>query len=387
MTIAGRLRLLRHWWHSAIDGSDAPIDVYLTPEEACITMGVREMACRLNNDAASFKKAAANLLRVGQIRMCGDQLRQLVEAEGTKVVARQQAQTLPPAFTAADCKVPQTSTTRLYLGIDGVMVPTITDAEKKKRREKVVEKRRVRQAAGRVLKPLSPRTTGTDHSYKEFKTITCYDETNEHKQIILSRAGRKRVAPALSRLASDVGWHKADETIVIVDGANWIPTQIQEADLRPDGLGLDFYHLAENVHKARKVVFGSESAEGKVWAEKLLHTFKHEGYEPAREQLLVWHAPLRGKKRAMAMKLLNYVVDRRDMINYPEFRKQDWQIGSGPTEARCRTSTSRLKRSGQRWDMRNAEKVAAVGNLRDSNQWEQYWPNLKFAPSQTQPIR
>ena len=335
------------------------------------------MACRLNNDAASFDKAANNLERVGQIKMCGEQLRQLVESEGAQVLARQRAQTLAPAFTVADCKVPQQSITRIYCGVDGVMVPTITDVEKKKRREKHVEKRRVRQAAGRSLKPLSPRKTGTDQSFKEFKTITCYDETNQHKHILLSRVRRKRVAPVLRRLASDLHWHMADEKVAIVDGASWIPPQLQEADLRPTGLGLDFYHLAENVHKARKAVFGGESAEGQQWADRLLHTFKHEGYDAAREQLLTWHANLRGNKRKTAMKLINYVVDRRDMINYPEFSHNGWQIGSGPTEARCRTSTSRLKRNGQRWDNQNAEKVAAMGNLRDSDQWEKYWPNIK----------
>jgi len=61
------------------------------------------------------------------------------------------------------------------------------------------------------------------------------------------------------------------------------------------------------------------------------------------------------------------------MINYPEFIAKGWQIGSGPTEARCKTSTSRLKRSGQRWDRRSAEQIAALGNLRDSGQWDAYW--------------
>jgi hypothetical protein len=37
--------------------------------------------------------------------------------------------------------------------------------------------------------------------------------------------------------------------------------------------------------------------------------------------------------RAAADRLLNYVSERQDMINYPEFISKGWQIGSGPTTA------------------------------------------------------
>ena len=80
--------------------------------------------------------------------------------------------------------------------------------------------------------------------------------------------------------------------------------------------------------------------------------------------------PLRGLKRAAAKQLLGYITERREMIN---FLTNGWQIGSGPTEARCKTSTSRLKRSGARWNLDNAESVSALTNLRDSNQWQPDW--------------
>jgi hypothetical protein len=128
------------------------------------------------------------------------------------------------------------------------------------------------------------------------------------------------------------------------------------------------------VHRCRRQVFGEKNADGASWADSLLHTIKHDGYQTAREQLLTWRTDLRGQKRQAADRLINYIVERRDMINYPQFAQKGWQIGSGPTEARCKTSTSRLKRSGQRWLGRHAEAVAALTNLRDSDQWYKYWP-------------
>ncbi len=347
---------------------------------ASITVGVREMACRLNNDAASFEKAADNLARTAQIDMSAEQLRLVVAEEGRRVMAAQQASAIPTAFTACDCTIPDDPThTRMYSGVDGVMVPLVTEAEAKKRREKIVQKRRDLAAHGRRLQPLPSRRPGSDLPYKEFKTITFYDETNEHRHIVLARTKRTSVDAVLKREAARLKFDEAHERIGVVDGASWIPPQLESAGLRLDGLGLDFYHLSENVHRARRRVFGEKNADGTAWAESLLHTFKHDGYESAREQLLNWRTNLRGSKRKAADRLINYVVDRRDMISYPEFVENGWQIGSGPTEARCKTSTSRLKRSGQRWLGRHAEAVAALTNLRDSDQWSKYWTNLPTA--------
>jgi hypothetical protein len=138
-------------------------------------------------------------------------------------------------------------------------------------------------------------------------------------------------------------------------------------------LGLDFDHLSENVHRARRQVFGEESDAGKSWAVELLHTFKQAGYQPAWDRLVAWPSACRGKKRAAADHLLNYVSPRWDMINDPEFQRRGWQIGSGPTESRCKTSTFRLKGRGRRWNRRNAEAVAALTTLADSHQWPLYW--------------
>ena len=430
LTINGRVRLRRTWWHSAGDGSEAPIDRVLSRDGATVTRGVCELACRLNNDAAGFDKAADNLKRAAQVAMSGEQLRLIVLSEGQRVLAAQQANAVKPSFTARDCRVKQDVTpaapaattatattsasvtsaaaelvgvpipklvtslaspsrpsvsaasgspsstpvkTRMYVGVDGVMVPVVTDSEKQKRREKVVAKRRVAARPGRPRVPLPPRRRGADQSYKEFKTITFYDESNEHHHVLLSRVRRPQVGSLLRREATRLKFLEANERITNVDGASWIPPQLDAAHLQLHGRGLDFYHLAENVHEARRSVFGSENSAGQTWAATLLHTFKHDGYEAAHEQLLKWLTPLRGHKRAAAKKLLNYITERRDMINYPEFTTNGWQLGSGPTEARCKTGTTRLKRSGARWNLDNAESVAALTNLRDSDQWQPYW--------------
>ncbi len=104
-----------------------------------------------------------------------------------------------------------------------------------------------------------------------------------------------------------------------------------------------------------------------------MHTFKHEGYEAAWEKLLSWRQERRRGHRQAADRLVNYVSERRDMIKYPAFQEKGWQIGSGPTEATCKTLTARLKGSGMRWDSNNAEALMGLEALYQSGQWDAYW--------------
>jgi hypothetical protein len=109
----------------------------------------------------------------------------------------------------------------------------------------------------------------------------------------------------------------------------------------------------------------------------VLHVFKHEGYEAGWQKLLTWRTTLHGSaKRKAADALIGYVSERHDMIRYPEFIAQGWQIGSGPTEATCKTLTARLKGSGMRWDAHNAESLMALEALSQSGLWKDYWRTL-----------
>lgn len=374
LTINGRVKVVRRWWYSISAGSVVPADHWIDDQYQSVSGGVREMACRLNNDGHSFDRTAENLARTAQIRVSGEQLRRLVLEAGAAVLQAQQSGHIAPAFRATEClvdpKFPQGST-RIYTGVDGVMVPIITDAEKVLRRKQVCEKR---QRRGKKCRPLPPRQKGADQSFKEFKVGVFYDELGQHWHEVLSRGKRRSVGTLLRREAKRLNFSQADERIAIVDGATWIRNQLEEQPLGLSGLGLDFYHLSENVHRCRRAVYGDENADGTAWVAELLHTLKHADYAVAWDRLVEWRRSLSSpRKKKAADRLLNYVSERRDMINYPEFRARGWQIGSGPTESRCKTSTSRLKGRGRRWNLRNAEAVAALTTLHDSHQWQIYW--------------
>lgn len=369
VTVNGRIRLWRRRWHSPGDGTSTPLDQWVDAVEGTISLGVREMACRLNGDGKNFDKAASNLARTAQVDLSGETLRVLVETEGKRVVQAQKAGRLPVNWSAADCQT-ETGTSRIYFGSDGVMVPLVSDAEKRSRRQKIKAKRRQR---GRKARPLPAMKGGADQKYKEFKVIAYYDENQDHRLVSGTRGDHEVAGRLMRREASRIRLDQADEKVGNVDGSPWIRNQVQQQSLPLDALGLDFYHLSENVHKARREIYGDEDDAGKQWAGQVLHTFKHEGYEAAWRQLLQWRLELRRGQRVAADKLLNYVSERREMIDYPAFQAKGWQIGSGPTEATCKTLTARLKGSGMRWDSDNAEAIMELEALYQSGLWDEYW--------------
>src|SRR4051812_39561789 len=146
LTVNGRITLSRRRYAAAGVDSVHPLDAWLDRAADTLSRGVREMACRLNLASRNFEKAAANLARTAQVRLGGETLRQAVESEGKAVAAAAAAGRLPIPWTFADCPAldqdgEPTERTRVYLGADGVMVPTLTDAEKQARRAGVEAKR------------------------------------------------------------------------------------------------------------------------------------------------------------------------------------------------------------------------------------------------------
>jgi hypothetical protein len=364
-------------------GSCHPLDGWLDKVEDTISLGLREMACRLNQASRNFDKAADNLARTAQVKMSGEFLRQVVESEGKAIQAAAKAGRLPVEWDASDCPAldkdgQPTEKTRVYLGSDGVMVPMVTDAEKQKRRHKTKAKR---QKRGKKCKPLPRAKKGADLPYKEFKIVTLYDDTCEHRLVSVTRGDCEKAGQLMRRDAGRVGLDRADDKVAVVDGAEWIKNQLVQQSVPLDAIGLDFYHFAENVHKARRAVYGEEDpkdkeAPGNVWAAGLLHLAKHESYVKVEEAVWEWAFGWRGAKRKAALALLNYMSERDDMIRYKEFKEVGRQIGSGPTESMCKATRQRVKGRGMRWNSDNAEALMAIESLEQSGGWQAYWDSL-----------
>ena len=370
VNINGTMGIRRRHYYSKQEGTCTPIDALLDAVEATVSQGVVEMAARLNTGAKSFARACEDLYRTAQIRINRESFRQIVVGEGKRALALARSGKLTVGWYAKDCRGEDGKST-LYLSSDGFMAPMVTDAEKRKRRAQVMEKRRKTRGKRRRLGRVKP---GADQRYKEFKAVMFYDQAMEHRLVSVTRGDCRAAGGLMARDAGRLGFGAADYRVGNIDGGPWIIGQIKSRHLPMTAVGLDFFHLAENVHKAMHVIYGVDDAAGKALAGEWLHTVKHEGYAPFREMLLQKRSQLRSRANKAAMdQLINYVSDRREMIRYPEFLAHGWQIGSGPMESQCGVIPMRIKGPGKRWDADNAEAVMALEAVHQSNLWSKLW--------------
>ena len=179
--------------------------------------------------------------------------------------------------------------------------------------------------------------------------------------------------------AAKLKFARANEKISVSDGAEWIRKQLQVRLPMLDAMILDYYHLTEHLAKAANTCFGQGSEKANLWRKELLGLAWDEGPAAMLVRIHETRRLLRSPtKREELRKLEQYVAKRVDMLDYPTFREVGFDLGSGPTEAFCKTLTARLKGSGMRWDSPNAEGIMALAAMDQSGQWQSYW-NLQNA--------
>jgi hypothetical protein len=260
----------------------------------------------------------------------------------------------------------------MYVSADGVLVPTTTAAEKHKRRATVLAKRKQMPAKQRRgLARLGPVKKGSDQRYKQVYLTSFYDQSQEHRLVGVTRKDHRGLGKLLRRDAARVHLRAASQRLGLVDGAVCLRNHLSVLPL--EAVLLDFHHLGDHVGDAGSKTLGEQTPARDQWVNEVLHTLKHEGYEPSLEKLLSWRSELRGGKRKVANGLLKYVVQREEMMDYPRYVERGCDIGSGPVESMCGVTTDRIKGRGRRWDLDNAESLMALEAMYQSNLWDQYW--------------
>jgi hypothetical protein len=324
------------------------------------------MCCR-EASRSSFRRAAEDLGRVGQIHLSHETLRSVVEAEGLQGLAQQGLGELGPAWTAADCIDKPSDKSCVITGADGVMVPLVTEQEKSKRR-----RGRKRRRKGLPRRRCIRR--GSDQSYKEFKILTFYDPSHEHQYALGTSGDHKVLGRLMRREARKLRLDQADLAYSVSDGADWIRRQYElQLPMLKDKV-LDYYHLRDHVIKASYILFGEGAEKALVWRKQMCSCVLEQGPVELLELLVALRKKLRARSKRKALNgLIGYIARRLDMLDYPRFRASGYDIGSGPTEAFCKTLTSRLKGPGMRWDKPHAEAMMALASVRSSGLWSTYW--------------
>jgi len=166
--------------------------------------------------------------------------------------------------------------------------------------------------------------------------------------------------------------------IGVADGAaeNW--TFLEE---HTEAQVLDFYHASEYVAKVANAVF-SKKAEREPWLDDRLHRLKHKQGAASRlikeMEEFQQHPHLSKRAREDLKASLTYFRNHKHQMSYARYQAKGWPIGSGVTEAACKTLVKqRLCSSGMRWKEKGAAVVLSLRSLiRSSGRWQQFWEKI-----------
>ena len=148
---------------------------------------------------------------------------------------------------------------------------------------------------------------------------------------------------------------------------------------------LDFYHASEYVGKAAAVMFKGtkKKAEREAWLGNQLHQLKHKQGAVSRllsvlEEFLSTTLLTNAEDVKTLVATVTYLQNQKERMKYSYSVKRNWPIGSGVTEAACKTLIKhRLCKSGSRWKDEGALAVLSIRGLRlTPGRWQEFWRNL-----------
>ena len=169
--------------------------------------------------------------------------------------------------------------------------------------------------------------------------------------------------------------------VVLSDGAHWIRRVAQECFPQRTQI-LDWYHLAEHVHAAARVIYGSDESTAAAFAKTQLDLLDQGLVSCALDALRFVEKSVRRKPAREALESLrSYLSDNSDRVDYPAYRYQHLPIGSGCVESAIgHVLQQRMKRAGMHWQSRGADSMIALRSLfRSFDQWDRFLEHRRRA--------
>jgi len=153
---------------------------------------------------------------------------------------------------------------------------------------------------------------------------------------------------------------------------------------------LDFWHVTEYIHAAAAAVERLRT-DREDWIDEACHALKHE-HGAARGLLDQFkEANTDGLSAGVKEDLqaaISYFENNLGRMNYASYRKSKLPIGSGITEAACKTVVKeRMCGSGMKWSQNGSDCVLTLRALALSKgRWEEFWQKMaQFGPGELSP--
>src|SRR3974390_2453665 len=140
---------------------------------------------------------------------------------------------------------------------------------------------------------------------------------------------------------------------------------------------IDYYHACEYISKLAEALF-ADAKQAQSWARKMRRWLKTKPrgiYRVLRSAAAIRRRRVViGDKRKKYKNAYNYLRKRIRFLDYCEYRRNHLPIGSGVTEAACKTVfTQRLKQSGMTWSLEGGQWIVDLRVVHLSGIWPQVY--------------
>jgi hypothetical protein len=155
---------------------------------------------------------------------------------------------------------------------------------------------------------------------------------------------------------------------------------------------LDFYHVCTYIGKMADALFGTDMQAGTQWFAKMRRWLRERPQGAAQvlrsAMQLLDRRKMTKVQKTEYWKAYRYVRRHRRFMDYAGYRRRGLPIGSGVTEAACKTVfTQRFKRSGMRWHAESGQVILDLRVIYLSGIWEEAFARELDARTLPQPIR
>lgn len=135
--------------------------------------------------------------------------------------------------------------------------------------------------------------------------------------------------------------------------------------------GVDFWHLVEKLGAASRLLDGDHDKRIARWRLRLLNV-EHAALDILAELRASGREHVQVGETEPVHEAITYIDNAHDKMNYAALRAAGLPIGSGNTEATCKTLVEvRAKRAGSRWNIDTARHIIQLRALATSDRWDE----------------
>jgi hypothetical protein len=367
LSAVGEVRVSRPYYLCAhCHTGQFPADVELDVENTGLSPAVRRMQALVGQEAA-FDHGRQQLKMLAGLEVTTKAVERTAEAIGGDIAKRQQ-QEIQRAVQLDLPIVVGEPIPFLYVQMDGAGVPVVQKETEGRKGKTEGQPAHTREAKlGCVFTQTGWDQEGYPIRDPDSTTYTGAIETAEE-------FGKRLYLEAWKR-----GWSRAEEKVVIGDGAEWIwnlvkvhfPGAVQIVDL---------YHARQHLWDLARKLLPNDEIGQKAWIKthqkRLLDKGKIETLVAALRSIRSSNPEVTEKIRTEA----DYFERNAERMRYPKFRRKHLFVGSGVIEAGCKTVIgSRLKQSGMFWTVRGANAILALRCCNLNGRFEDYWEARRAA--------